>query len=99
MNQIIKDVEKWQRLVGIIGGVSVKNQLLKIREEIEEVELECTTGNQLEQLEIELGDLMIAVLGLTFQTLNDPKKCIEKALKKNKKRKIKVMYGQYFRED
>ncbi len=62
-----------------------EDRLLKIKEELQEVEVELK-NNKIDKLELEIGDLLFSIVNLSMNMGIDPEVAISKTSKKFKKR-------------
>lgn len=97
MDSLVEKVKQWGKDKGI---TNVETQLLRGYEEYAEAARLITRGSKdKEELEKEIGDILVVTIILADILGLDPKTCLEKAHKKNEKRKGRNINGNFIKEE
>lgn len=97
MDDLIEKVKAWGKEKGITNE---ETQLLRGYEEYAEVARLITRGNyDKEELEKEIGDILVVTIILADILGLDPKTCLEKAHKKNEKRTGRTVNGNFLKSE
>lgn len=97
MNRIIISVQLWAEEKGLLDA-DPKAQLLKILEELGEV-TQAYTRNLREELEMELGDLLITIIIFAQQNGIDLEEALKVAYEKINGRKGEMVNGLFIKEE
>lgn len=97
MNELVKKVEEWAEERGLHIADPHK-QMLKVAEEVGEIS-GALARNNIEDLEIEIGDGIVTLIILAKQLGMDVEECLELAYKKIEKRSGKTINGIYIKKE
>lgn len=97
MNELIGLVEAWAIEKGLHLSDPSK-QLLKTFEEIGEL-TQAFTRNQYEEMQLELGDLLVTIIVFAMQNHLDIDDCLQKAYDKISKRTGKMVDGIFVKSE
>lgn len=96
MKQLINKVEQWfvDRNLHTLNGAG---QLVKLTEEVRELEIAFITDDMLEEIDA-VGDILVVLIGYCMQRDLDIMECLASAYEEIKDRKGKVIDGVFVKE-
>jgi NTP pyrophosphatase (non-canonical NTP hydrolase) len=101
MNNLVDKVEQWSVEKGINEKATLITQWIKMHEEVHEVECAIDIHNHNRdsvshnELELEIGDVIVTAIILAQLHRTDAKTCLEKAYNKIKDRTGKMINGTF----
>lgn len=98
IEQTESKIINWASDRGIFAKASSKDQFVKMVEEVGEI-AECLSKNRpVEELELEIGDLLVTAAILAAKNGTTLSVCINKAYEKISGRTGKTVYGVFIRD-